>query len=137
MPGPLPVCLRKGVQEARGLAEYVEFMKIVCSFQLGSISHEEANKKVKYIIESMASDSGQSDSTDEWRKSHRPDLYNMFVQWSAPAPLGTICFDFMPTDVPVKDPQQPRRRALQHSPHPRNTRGNDVKNNHIWFSCIS
>ena len=40
---------------------------------------------------------------DDSRKSCRPDLYNTFVQWSAPVQVGAVCFEFLSTKVLVKD----------------------------------
>jgi len=99
MSSPLPECLRKRVQEAYTIAEYSKFMQIVCSFQSGSISHEVANKKVFQMLEF----NGIPTALDDSRKSRRPDLYNTFVQWSAPVQVGAVCFEFLSTKVLVKD----------------------------------
>ena len=99
MSSPLPECLRKSVQEAYTVAEYGNFMQIVCSLQIGSISHEVANKKVLQMLEF----NGIPIALDDSKKSRRPDLYKTFAEWSAPVLVGAVCFDFLSTKVIVKD----------------------------------
>ena len=99
MSSPLPECLRKSVQEAYTVAEYGNFMQIVCSLQIGSISHEVANKKVLQMLEF----NGIPIALDDSKKSRRPDLYKTFAEWSAPVLVGAVCFDFLSTKVLVKD----------------------------------
>jgi len=90
MPGPLPEGLRMGMYEAYGYCRaYGEFMRRVVALQEGTMSLEVADNDVFGIL---GYDGGWTDrhhsmpQRDASSKSHRPDLYRMFVEWSAAAP---------------------------------------------------
>jgi len=85
MLGPLPESLRIGVYEAYGNAGYGQFMRRVVALEEGTMSLEVADNDVFAIL---GYDGGWTDryhqcpQRDASSKSHRPDLYRMFVEWS-------------------------------------------------------
>ena len=95
VPGPLPEGLRMGVYEAYEKIDYGHFMRRVVALQAGTISLQVADAHVFRIL---GYDGGKgrllhdgcmdnsNPSRDVSSKSHRPDLYQMFVQWSTAAP---------------------------------------------------
>jgi len=130
MPGPLPESLRIGVYEAYGNSGYGQFMRRVVALQEGTMSLEVANNDVFSIL---GYDGGWTDryhslpQRDASSKSHRPDLYRTFVEWSTgsppmvekkmqksvpfsfgvislpAAPPETLCLDLLTSEVLVKD----------------------------------
>jgi len=86
---PLPEGLRRGVYEAYGSSGYGQFMRRVVALEEGTMSLEQADNDVFAIL---GYDGGWTDrflsmpQRDASSKSHRPDLYRMFVQWSTKAP---------------------------------------------------
>ena len=83
--GPLPEGLRKGVYEAYSQPSYAHFMRRTVALQEGTMSLEEVDNDVFTIL---GYDGGWTDryhtmpQRDASSKSHRPDLYRMFVKWS-------------------------------------------------------
>jgi len=130
MPGPLPESLRIGVYEAYGNLGYGQFMRRVVALEEGTMSLEVADNDVFVIL---GYDGGLTDryhslpQRDASSKSHRPDLYRMFVEWSTAcppvvgkkmqksvafsfgviglpaAPPETLCLDSLTSEVLVKD----------------------------------
>jgi len=130
MPGPLPESLRIGVYEAYGNSGYGQFMRRVVALQEGTMSLEVADNDVFSIL---GYDGGWTDryhsfpQRDASSKSHRPDLYRTFVEWSTgsppmvekkrqksvpfsfgvislpAAPPETLCLDLLTSEVLVKD----------------------------------
>jgi len=127
MLGPLPEILRMGVYAAYGHIGYGQFMQRVVALQEGTMSLEKADNDVFGIL---GYDGGESHNQKFFRdsssKSHRPDLYRMFVQWSTAtqpvvekkkedipfsfsvigtpnAPPDTPCLNLLSTEVLVKD----------------------------------
>jgi len=95
MPGPLPEGLRMGVYEAYKKSDYGHFMRRVVALQAGTISLEVADAHVFHMLgydggKGRLLPDGSMDnrnpSRDASSKSHRPDLYRMFVEWSTAAP---------------------------------------------------
>ena len=108
---PLPEGLRRGVYEAYGSSGYGQFMRRVVALEEGTMSLEEADKDVFDIL---GYDQGPNYtlSRTTLTKSHRPDLYRMFVQWStkAPAVVGkkkkqSVAFTFGVIDIPTAPPE--------------------------------
>jgi hypothetical protein len=73
VPGPLPEGLRKGVYEAYDQATYARLMRGTVALQEGTMSFEEVDADVFSILGFEG-------------ESHRPDLYQMFVEWSTAEP---------------------------------------------------
>jgi len=95
MPGPLPEGLRMGVYEAYKKSDYGHFMRRVVALQAGTISLEVADAHVFHMLgydggKGRLLPDGSMDnrnpSRDASSKSHRPDLYRMFLEWSTAAP---------------------------------------------------
>jgi len=90
VPGPLPESLRMGVYEAYDTSGYGQFMRRVVALQEGTMSLEVADGDVFSILGfhggKMDRDPGYQPFRDASSKSHRPDLYRMFVEWSTVAP---------------------------------------------------
>ena len=88
--GPLPEGLRKGVYEAYGQSDYSLFMRRTVALQEGTMSLEEVDAHVFSILGFeggiMDRDPGYQPFRDASSKSHRPDLYRMFVEWSTEEP---------------------------------------------------
>jgi len=88
--GPLPQELNTGVYKAYGHAGYGQFMRRVVALEEGTMSLEEADNDVFAILGydggKMDRDPGYRPFRDASSKSHRPDLYKMFVQWSTAPP---------------------------------------------------
>ena len=106
MPGPLPESLRMGVYEAYEKREYGQFMQRVVALQEGLISLEVAEADVFVILGYSGGVYSKTESypvRDASSKSHRPDLYRMFVQWTTTAPPHTLCFDLLTSEVHVED----------------------------------
>ena len=82
---PLPEGLRAGVREACGQSSYRHFMRLVAALQEGTTSLEDAYADVFDIL-----------------RPHRPDLYSVFVAWSAVAP-GTPCLASLTTAELARD----------------------------------
>jgi len=84
--GPLPEGLRKGVYEAYSQPSYAHFMRRTVALQEGTMSLEEVDAHVFSILGFeggiMDRDPGYQPFRDASSKSHRPDLYRMFVKWS-------------------------------------------------------
>jgi len=124
--GPLPEGLRKGVYEAYSQPSYAHFMRRTVALQEGTMSLEEVDAHVFSILGFeggiMDRDPGYQPFRDASSKSHRPDLYRMFVKWSNGASpvvgkkkkksvlfsFGVIC---LPTTPPKTTP--PKRMCLQ------------------------
>ena len=116
--GPLPESLRRGVYEAYP-AQYGQFMVRVIALQEGTMSLEKADNDVFNIL---GYDQGPNYtlSRTTLTKSHRPDLYRMFVEWSTgeqgvvakkkkknnvPFSFGVIKIATAPPETPCLDPQ--------------------------------
>ena len=82
--GPLPESLRRGVYEAYH-AQYGQFMVRVIALEEGTMSLEKVDN---YVFDVLGYDQGPNYklSRTTLTKSHRPDLYRMFVEWSTSAP---------------------------------------------------
>ena len=113
MPGPLPEGLRMGMYEAYGYCSaYGEFMRRVVALQEGTMSLEVADNDVFGIL---GYDGGWTDryhvqpQRDASSKSHRPDLYRMFVEWSAAAPPAPG----VDINAPVPGPEAMRPEVWQ------------------------
>jgi len=91
VPGPLPEGLRKGVYEAYYQSAYALFMRRTVALQEGTMSLEEVDADVFSILGfeggKMDRDPGYQPFRDASTRSHRPDLYRMFVEWSSAQPL--------------------------------------------------
>jgi len=113
MPGPLPESLRIGVYEANGHSEYGNFMRRVVALQEGTMSLEVVDNDVFTIL---GFDGGHSERyhvglvRDASSKSHRPDLYRMFVEWSTANSQvlrnkkERVPFSFGPINIPIAMP---------------------------------
>ena len=86
MPGHLPEGLRIRVYEAYAQSLYGQFMVRVVALQRGTMSLEKVDNDVFEILGydggRMDRDPGYRPFRDHTSKSHRPDLYEMFVEWS-------------------------------------------------------
>jgi len=86
VPGPLPEGLRKRVYEAYSQQEYALFMRRTVALQEGTMSLEEVDAYVFSILGfeggTMERDCSYRPFRDASSKSHRPDLYRLFVEWS-------------------------------------------------------
>jgi len=114
VPGPLPESLRMGVYEAYGHAGYGQIMRRVVALQEGTMSLEQVDNDVFTVL---GFDGGHSERyhaglvRDASSKSHRPDLYRMFVDWSSvPPPVvgkknKTLPFTFGAIDLAAKAPK--------------------------------
>jgi len=116
MTTPLPETLRVGVYEAYGHGGYGQFMQRVVALQEGTMSLEQADNDVFAIL---GYDGGKTDRynpspiRDSSSKSHRPDLYRLFVQWSTAAPPATpkehgnksAAFSFGVIKIPATSPK--------------------------------
>jgi len=130
MPGPLPEGLRMGVYEAYGSSGYGQFMRRVVALQEGTMSLEQVDDDVFTILgydDGVNVVSSPWHLRDDFSKSHRPDLYRMFVEWSIGSPPvvatkkhrsipftfsaikipsalpETLCLDSLTSEVLVKD----------------------------------
>jgi len=123
VPGPLPEALRKGVYEAYSRAEYNIFMRHIVALQESTMSREEVDAGVFSMLGftggKMDRDPGYQPFRDTTSKSHRPDLYRMFVEWSTAAPrvVGTkrkqdALFSFGVMKIPAAARRAPRLHAL-------------------------
>jgi len=83
VPGPLPEGLRKGVYEAYGQPTYARFMRGTVALQEGTMSLEDVDADVFSLLGfeggKMDRDPGYQPFRDASSKSHRPDLYRLFV----------------------------------------------------------
>jgi len=88
--GPLPDLLRIGVYDSYEKPLYRQFMQRVVALQEGTMSLEVADNDVFAILGydggKMNRDPGYQPFRDASSKSHRPDLYRMFVEWSTEEP---------------------------------------------------
>jgi len=112
--GPLPEGLRMGMYEAYGYCrDYSEFMRYVVTLQEGTMSLEVADN---YVFGILGYDGGWTDryhttpQRDASSKSHRPDLYSMFVAWSTAAPPAPG----VDTNVPGPGPEAMRAELVLH-----------------------
>jgi len=130
--GPLPQELNIGVYNAYGHAGYGQFMRRVVALEEGTMSLEVVDKDVFAILGYEGGYRGEKGTCyppfrDASSKSHRPDLYRMFVEWSTgvppvvgkkmkrnsdfsfgvmslpTAPPETLCLDSVTSEVLVKD----------------------------------
>ena len=118
MLGPLPQELNCGVYTAYGNAGYGQFMRRVVALQEGTVSLEVVDNDVFAIL---GYDGGWTDryhqcpQRDASSKSHRPDLYQMFVEWSTSeqAVVGkkkknsNVPFSFSVIGIPTAPPETP------------------------------
>ena len=114
VPGPLPESLRMGVYEAYGHTEYGQFMQRIVALQEGTKTLEVVDDEVFRMLGFYGGvNTGVHPYLvrDGLSKSHRPDLYRMFVEWStAPPPVvgkknKTIPFTFSAIDLAAKAPK--------------------------------
>jgi hypothetical protein len=84
--GPLPDLLRIGVYDSYEKRLYRQFMQRVVALQEGTMSLEKVEDDVFHILGyeggKMDRGGGYQPTRDATSKSHRPDLYRMFVEWS-------------------------------------------------------
>jgi len=87
---PLPEGLRRGVYEGYDQSAYALFMRRTVALQEGTMSLEEVDAHVFSILGfeggRMDRDAGYQPFRDASSKSHRPDLYRMFVEWCTAKP---------------------------------------------------
>jgi len=82
---PIPDQLRKGVAKIPGRLTYEHFVTCCRALEDGRITVTEARTQMQYAI------------------PKRPDLLELFVQWSTPIPANGMCFFFMRTVDLVSD----------------------------------
>jgi len=117
MLGALPEGLRMQVYEAYGSSGYGQFMRRVVALQEGTMSLEQVDNDVFAILGYDGGVNIVSSSLplrDYFSKSHRPDLYRMFVKWSTASPpmVGhkkhkSVPFSFGVINIPAAPPETP------------------------------
>jgi len=118
MLGPLPQELNTGVYNAYGHDGYGQFMRRVVALEEGTMSLEQADNDVFAILgyEGGAKNPiANGRLRDDFSKSHRPDLYSMFVEWSTgeqgvvgkKKKKNDVAFSFGVIQIPTAPPETP------------------------------